>query len=114
MQEAGVTVPPGVIQASGVGGGSFTPLYGGPLYCLCEQPERAGDHFIRCDGCDEWFHPKCVGLENEAADQMENWACPRCRADPRRALASPRPFAVGVKRPRLGSPSDQAEYSSAL
>ena len=33
------------------------------VYCLCREPERG--RLLGCDGCDEWFHIKCVGLSAE-------------------------------------------------
>lgn len=37
---------------------------------------------ICCDGCEEWFHGKCVGITKALGQQMESkgieWSCPNC------------------------------------
>jgi hypothetical protein len=33
---------------------------------------------VQCDGCDEWYHPECVGTTLLAVEAMEAWHCPLC------------------------------------
>ena len=30
------------------------------LYCICKQPEE--EDMIGCDYCEQWFHPRCFGI----------------------------------------------------
>jgi hypothetical protein len=51
------------------------------LYCLCQQPmnEDADELWLGCDaGCDGWFHPKCIGLSDEAARDLDAYTCASC------------------------------------
>lgn len=55
-----------------------------PLFCLCRAPwdEEAaggGGGLVGCEGCEGWFHPRCVGLSWEAAAATHRWRCPGCR-----------------------------------
>ena len=60
-------------SAAGAPGGVVDPSR---LYCICRQPERAGDQFIGCDKCQEWFHYSCMGLPADI--QLDNFLCPAC------------------------------------
>ena len=33
-----------------------------------------------CDRCDEWFHGDCIGLMEDAANDIENYYCKFCRS----------------------------------
>lgn len=33
---------------------------------------------IQCDGCQHWFHMRCVGLTPAKAERYDRWICPRC------------------------------------
>lgn len=35
-----------------------------------------------CGDCDEWFHHKCVGLDEASAAASLNWACGWCKCKP--------------------------------
>ncbi|KAI3629953.1 hypothetical protein MIR68_011388 [Amoeboaphelidium protococcarum] len=51
---------------------------GEDLYCLCRQP--AGDEFmIECDGCNEWYHGRCVDLAQKDAKRIEKYFCTSCQ-----------------------------------
>ncbi|XP_021946806.1 inhibitor of growth protein 3 isoform X2 [Folsomia candida] len=48
--------------------------------CLvCEEPEQeiSRGPMICCDGCDDWYHMACVGLDDEPPEN-EKWFCKRC------------------------------------
>lgn len=51
-------------------------------WCICRKPH--GNKFmICCDGCEEWFHGKCVGITMEQGKVMEKrgreYVCDKCR-----------------------------------
>jgi len=48
------------------------------VYCLCRSPYVEDSFMVACDVCDEWFHPRCVGLSEQQAEQLENFECPNC------------------------------------
>ena len=55
------------------------------LFCSCQQPYNPDRDMVECDSCKAWFHPDCVGLEDEElervmAEQEAEWACPECAA----------------------------------
>ena len=51
------------------------------VYCVC----RRGDNhtwMIACDGgCDDWFHGKCVGIEERDGDLIDRYICPNCETE---------------------------------
>lgn len=52
------------------------------LFCLCRTPYQEGDFMLACDGCDGWFHPRCIGLMGPALEQAQaadSWRCSQCR-----------------------------------
>lgn len=50
----------------------------GDEYCLCRKPDT-GTFMIGCDGtCDDWFHGKCVGIEERDKNLIDKYMCPNC------------------------------------
>lgn len=50
----------------------------GDVYCLCRKPDN-GTFMIGCDGgCDDWFHGKCVSIEERDKNLIDKYICPRC------------------------------------
>jgi COMPASS component SPP1 len=48
------------------------------VYCLCRKPDT-GTFMIGCDGtCDDWFHGKCVGIEERDKNLIDKYVCPNC------------------------------------
>ncbi|KAF7187354.1 Set1 complex component spp1 [Pseudocercospora fuligena] len=48
------------------------------LYCICRKPDN-GTFMIGCDGtCDDWFHGKCVGIEERDKNLIDKYMCPSC------------------------------------
>ena len=48
------------------------------LYCLCRKRDT-GTFMIGCDGtCDDWFHGKCVGIEERDKNLIDKYICPTC------------------------------------
>jgi hypothetical protein len=65
------------------------------LFCLCKKPYNSRQFYVGCDGCDNWYHPACVGTTQECVlffnsnwlfifreiESIEGSAyiCPNCR-----------------------------------
>lgn len=49
-----------------------------PKQCLCKQPFNPDILQVGCSGCDDWFHPKCCGVNPDENDENEDWFCPTC------------------------------------
>ncbi|CAF1567101.1 unnamed protein product [Rotaria sp. Silwood1] len=54
-------------------------------YCICQKNEdelyeqdNEDDFMIECDGCNGWFHGRCVSLANRIADDIEKYFCMEC------------------------------------
>ncbi|CAF3589268.1 unnamed protein product [Adineta steineri] len=53
-------------------------------YCICQKREDElndqdnNDFMIECDGCNGWFHGKCIGLADRIADDIEKYFCAEC------------------------------------
>lgn len=50
---------------------------GGELYCVC-RTEDNGELMVACDGCDEWFHFKCMKLDPKWKNLVKSYHCPFC------------------------------------
>ncbi|XP_035169698.1 histone lysine demethylase PHF8-like, partial [Oxyura jamaicensis] len=82
-----------------------------PVYCLCRLPYDVTRFMIECDGCQDWFHGSCVGVEEEAAAEIDLYHCPQCAVlrgpsvmKRRRAPPKPAPGDADAGRPvRTGS-----------
>lgn len=65
-----------------------TPIDNDIRYCICQKredefnEEEKNDFMIECDGCNGWFHGKCIGL----ADRIAGKRSPSTMKD------IPRPF----------------------
>ena len=66
----------------------------GCRHCLCGGAND-GTFMLGCDKCEEWFHGRCVGVNKETGNTLENWLCPRCKGE-EISLAD---FAVGEFEP---------------
>ncbi|KAH0363795.1 hypothetical protein KCU65_g7137, partial [Aureobasidium melanogenum] len=47
------------------------------LYCICRKPDT-GTFMIGCDGCDDWFHGKCVNISEKWKTLIDKYICPFC------------------------------------
>ncbi|KAK4508269.1 hypothetical protein PRZ48_002007 [Zasmidium cellare] len=48
------------------------------VYCICRKPDN-GTFMIGCDGtCDDWYHGKCVGIEERDKNLIDKYICPSC------------------------------------
>ncbi|KAK9841640.1 hypothetical protein WJX74_009224 [Apatococcus lobatus] len=50
-----------------------------PVFCVCEMPYNPDAFMVACEKCDEWYHPKCLGLTKAQATQMDAFVCSYCR-----------------------------------
>jgi hypothetical protein len=52
------------------------------LFCVCRSIYTAGDKMLQCGICLEWYHDRCVGLENDSFAHFTQLAvaytCPKC------------------------------------
>ncbi|GME88345.1 unnamed protein product [[Candida] boidinii] len=48
-----------------------------PLYCVCRR-EDDGELMVACDGCDEWYHFRCMKLNQKYKDLVSNYYCIFC------------------------------------
>ncbi|EGN96782.1 hypothetical protein SERLA73DRAFT_184942 [Serpula lacrymans var. lacrymans S7.3] len=46
-------------------------------YCLCRQPDD-GSPMVHCSQCKEWYHFRCVNLDQNDADDIRVYVCPPC------------------------------------
>ncbi|CAD5215337.1 unnamed protein product [Bursaphelenchus xylophilus] len=52
------------------------------VYCLCKKPYDESLFYVGCDGCEDWFHPECVGTtQKEVESTNAGYLCPTCSAD---------------------------------
>lgn len=54
-----------------------TDKNGETLYCICRRPDN-GELMVACDGCDEWFHFKCMEIPLKYEKLVNNYFCPFC------------------------------------
>lgn len=47
------------------------------LYCVCRKPDT-GQLMVACDGCDEWFHFKCMDIDIKYKELVNNYYCKFC------------------------------------
>lgn len=48
------------------------------LYCICRKPDVEGQLMVGCDGCDEWYHFKCIGLNEIYKNLIQCYYCKFC------------------------------------
>ena len=49
------------------------------LFCICRKPDVDGELMIICDGCEEWFHTKCMKVENNFTQLFDKFFCKFCQ-----------------------------------
>lgn len=49
------------------------------IFCICRKPDYGGEMMISCDSCDEWFHFKCMNLNEKHAKLIAKFFCKFCR-----------------------------------
>jgi COMPASS component SPP1 len=48
------------------------------LYCICRRPD-SGELMILCDGCEEWFHFKCMRINKLYSNLVAKFYCKFCK-----------------------------------
>ena len=79
-----------VIKTTAIITSAFIPRCTLISTCLCADKERcprevcvykrerAGVLMVECDGCNQWYHSKCVHLTKKEAKTCTNWFCQQC------------------------------------
>lgn len=50
----------------------------GDVFCICRKPDNH-TWMIGCDGdCEDWFHGKCVNIDQRDAELIDRYFCPSC------------------------------------
>lgn len=49
------------------------------LFCICRKPDLDGELMISCDGCEEWFHTKCMKIEPKYTQLLDKFYCKFCQ-----------------------------------
>lgn len=47
------------------------------LFCICRKPD-IGEIMVACDGCEEWFHFKCMNVNPELSHLIAKFYCKFC------------------------------------
>ncbi|AOA62968.1 COMPASS component [Komagataella phaffii CBS 7435] len=48
------------------------------VFCICRKPDDEGQLMVACDGCDEWFHFRCMKLDPKYEKLVANFYCVFC------------------------------------
>lgn len=48
-------------------------------FCICKKPLNPDHLYIKCDKCENWYHPKHCGISDEDAEVMEEFICDYCK-----------------------------------
>ncbi|KAI5955823.1 SPP1 [Candida jiufengensis] len=48
------------------------------VYCICREPDE-GDIMVACDGCEEWFHMKCMNVNPDVSNLIAKFYCKFCK-----------------------------------
>ncbi|THH17772.1 hypothetical protein EW146_g3089 [Bondarzewia mesenterica] len=46
-------------------------------YCLCKGPDD-GTPMVQCGHCKDWYHFRCIDLNEEDAEEIKVYVCPPC------------------------------------
>ncbi|KAL1917196.1 uncharacterized protein VTP21DRAFT_4852 [Calcarisporiella thermophila] len=49
------------------------------VYCKCRRGYDGKEFMIGCDGCQEWFHGRCIGMTPSEAKLNQHYFCDKCR-----------------------------------
>lgn len=48
------------------------------VFCVCRRPDYGGELMVLCDGCEEWFHFKCMKLNKQYSKLVARFYCKFC------------------------------------
>ena len=51
------------------------------LYCKCKKLYDENIFMIQCEKCKDWFHDSCVDIEEEEAENIDEYHCPNCESE---------------------------------
>jgi hypothetical protein len=74
-------------------------------YCTCRGSDD-GTGMIQCDGCEEWYHGRCIGIEAEMLEDIQMFLCQACRVEEEQKFGI---FDIVSEPP--ASPSPPKEYT---
>uniref|UniRef100_A0A0R3TL22 PHD-type domain-containing protein n=1 Tax=Rodentolepis nana TaxID=102285 RepID=A0A0R3TL22_RODNA len=80
------------------GGSSYYAVENGEKLWLCPICSLPGGDMVGCDGCDDWFHFQCVGLDK--APETEKWFCPSCTRSQASSAAFAKKTGSAISRKR--------------
>ncbi|XP_045511639.1 death-inducer obliterator 1 [Colias croceus] len=90
------------------------------LWCICKQPHN-NRFMICCDGCEDWFHGKCVNITKAMGQQMEEqgieWRCPNCikkSKPPPKTPAKATPIQKQVETTPQATPAKEGGKSNCI
>jgi len=49
--------------------------------CLHDRADEKAGPIVACDGCDRWFHTKCIHHRKSftGPNEANGWFCPDCK-----------------------------------
>lgn len=48
------------------------------VFCVCRRPDH-GELMVACDGCEEWFHFKCMKIDEKYSKLIARFYCKFCK-----------------------------------
>jgi hypothetical protein len=48
--------------------------------CICNKLAAGDGNFVQCEACQQWFHWECIGMDEEAIEEVDAYICHRCTA----------------------------------
>ena len=49
-----------------------------PPSCCIVKREREGTLWVQCDGCQQWYHARCIGLSRKQLTRLDTFFCKSC------------------------------------
>ncbi|KAI9672702.1 MAG: hypothetical protein M1831_000137 [Alyxoria varia] len=83
------------------------------VYCICRKPDNH-TWMIGCDGgCEDWFHGKCVNINQEDEDLIDKYICPNCEENDKGPTTwKPMCRRDGCRRPARIKKGSESKYCS--
>ncbi|KAI9652126.1 MAG: hypothetical protein M1829_001845 [Trizodia sp. TS-e1964] len=85
----------------------------GELFCICRKPDNH-TWMIACDGvCEDWYHGKCVGIEQDDGKLIDKYICSKCEGDDKgNTTWKPMCRLDGCRNPARISETSSSKYCS--
>ena len=80
-------------------------------YCICECDGNDGRFMVACDGCNNWFHPSCIGTTKQEVEKVKNFYCPKCREE---RAGGPTPSAAAAASLSTATPTSASERRALI